>query len=98
MTSKKEGPSVERLKIIKDNLDGFKISEFDYKIRGGGDFMGNRQSGKFMNDLGALNYSTESIFIAKKISDDYFEQGSDINSIKEFALDKYNKLKNITLN
>ncbi len=98
LTGARDGNAIERLKIIKDNVDGFKISEYDYKLRGGGDFMGSRQSGKFMNDLGALNYGTQSIFLAKKISDEFFEQANDVEIIREIAMEKYNKLKNITMN
>jgi len=98
LTNAKDGVSLERLKIIKDNIDGFKISEFDYKLRGSGDFMGDRQSGKFMSDLGALNYSTESIFLAKKISDEAFILGESIEEIRKVAIEKYQKLKDITLN
>ena len=98
MTKETEGLGLERLKVIKENSDGFKISEYDYKMRGAGDFMGERQSGKFMRDLGSLNYSTESIFLAKKISDEFFEKGKDLEVVKRVALDKYQKLKDITLN
>ncbi len=98
MTKATQGVALERLKIIKDNSDGFKISEYDYKLRGSGDFMGDRQSGKFMTDLGALNYSTESIFTAKKISDEVFESGRSLEDIKQVAIKKYSKLKDITLN
>ncbi len=98
LTKVKDGVGLERLKILKDNSDGFKISEFDYKLRGSGDFMGDRQSGKFMSDLGALNYGTDSIFLAKRISDEFFELGKDFDAVKEVAIKKYNKLKDITLN
>ena len=98
MTSATGGVAIERLKIIKDNADGFKISEYDYKLRGAGDFMGDRQSGKFMSDLGALNYSTSSIFLAKKISDEFFESDRPLSKVKEVAIRKYNKLKDVTLN
>jgi ATP-dependent DNA helicase RecG len=90
--------SLERLKIIKDNNDGFKIAEYDYKLRGGGDFLGSRQSGKFMNDLGNLSYSTESIYLAKKISDEFFESGENPLLIRSIAMEKYNRLKDISLN
>ena len=90
--------SLQRLKIIQDNTDGFKISEFDYKMRGGGDFMGSRQSGKFMSDLGFLDYGTEAIFLAKKISDETFESGAYSDELKNIAIEKYNRLKDITLN
>ncbi len=98
MTAKTDGTGLERLKILKDNSDGFKISEYDFKLRGAGDFMGDRQSGKFMNDLGNLSYSTESIFLAKKISDEVFESGRQLDEIRRVAVEKYEKLKDITLN
>ena len=98
MTKTTDGLGLERLKVLKDNSDGFKISEYDYKMRGAGDFMGEKQSGKFMHDLGSLNYSTESIFLAKKISDEFFERGKDLDVVKNIALQKYQKLKDITLN
>ena len=41
---------VERLKILEKTIDGFKISEEDFRLRGSGDLFGTRQSGdmKFM--------------------------------------------------
>ncbi len=98
MTGATQGEAIERLAVIKDNVDGFKISEYDYKFRGSGDFMGSRQSGKFMTDLGNLNYSTDSIFLAKKISDEVFEKGLCTEEIRRIAIKKYEKLKDITLN
>ena len=98
LSSAKNPEAVERLKIVKDNSDGFKISEYDYKLRGSGDFMGGRQSGKFMSDLGALNYDSEAIFLAKKISDETFERGENSEAIKNVAIRKYQKLKDISMN
>ncbi len=40
-----KGKSQERLFVIRDNNDGFKIAENDLKLRGPGDFLGNRQHG-----------------------------------------------------
>ena len=94
----KSETSLERLKIFAENSDGFKISEYDYKLRGAGDFMGSRQSGKAMSDLGYLNYGTEAIFLAKKISDEAFETGRITEEIRETALKKYNKLKDVAMN
>ena len=93
-----DGVALERLKIIKENTDGFKVSEFDYKLRGSGDFMGNKQSGKFITDLGNLNYSTESIFMAKKISDEFFSTERDLTLVRNVAINKFQKLKDIALN
>lgn len=98
LTKATDGLAIERLKVLKDNSDGFKISEHDYQIRGSGDFMGDRQSGKFMNDLGSLSYTTESIFLAKKISDEFFDSGKPLDVVREVAIRKYEKLKDIALN
>ncbi len=88
----------ERLSMLAKTTDGFKISELDYKLRGSGDFMGDRQSGKFMKDLGNLNYGTDAIFLAKKISDEAFSIGENLHEIKRVAIEKFDKLKDITLN
>ncbi len=37
--------SMQRLKIIEDTLDGFRLAEEDLKMRGPGEFFGTRQSG-----------------------------------------------------
>ena len=90
--------AAERLKVLCDNTDGFKISEYDYKNRGGGDFMGVRQSGKFTNDLGNLKYDVSAIFLAKKISDDFFSGGYDVASLKPYFMSRYERLKVVSLN
>jgi ATP-dependent DNA helicase RecG len=35
----------ERLKVLAETTDGFRIAEIDFKIRGPGEFLGTRQSG-----------------------------------------------------
>lgn len=45
LTASKDEETIARLKVIEENLDGFKISEQDLKIRGAGDLIGTRQSG-----------------------------------------------------
>ena len=90
--------AIERLDVLRKNTDGFKISEYDYDMRGGGDFMGMRQSGKVMTDLGFLRYSVSAIFTAKKLSDEMFSGKYDLSVIKEVAMSKYHKLKEISMN
>ena len=87
-----------RLLALKENSDGFKISKIDYEERGGGDFLGTRQSGKFMSELGALRYTTGAIFLAKKLADDAINNCDNIEKLKEVALIKYEKFKDVTLN
>lgn len=40
-----DGKTKERLDVIKNNTDGFKIADEDLRLRGPGDFLGNRQHG-----------------------------------------------------
>ena len=88
----------ERLLAIKNNNDGFKISELDYDMRGSGDFLGERQSGKFISELGALKYSSSVIFFAKTLSDEAFNDTANIPLLKKMAKARYEELKNVTLN
>lgn len=88
----------ERLLTLKNNTDGFKISEKDLQMRGSGDFFGTRQSGKMLTDIKNLRYSTEVIFLAKKLTDEAFEGGFDIAELREAAVRKYDALKDVVLN
>lgn len=40
-----DGPTAERLAVIRDHSDGFAIADEDLRLRGPGDFLGNRQHG-----------------------------------------------------
>ena len=97
-SSTDDGKAVERLKVLCDNTDGFKIAEKDFDMRGSGDFMGTRQSGKFFNELGNLTYSASVIFFAKRICDEVFASPEYLSGIRGVALEKYERLKDITLN
>ncbi len=90
--------AITRLNALKNNSDGFKISEIDYDERGGGDFLGTRQSGKLMTDLGSLRYTTAAVFLAKKLSDEGFIEKENLVTLKNIAMAKYDKLKDVTLN
>ena len=87
-----------RLAVIKANTDGFAIAEEDLAIRGGGDFMGTRQSGKMLGGIKNLKFPVEVIFTAKAISDEAFSGLFDTKRLASIALAKYEDLKNITLN
>ena len=88
----------ERLLTLKNNTDGFKIAEKDLEMRGGGDFMGTRQSGKMLMDIKNLRYSPQVIFTAKKFSDEVFERRLDSEELREAAMQKYHSLKDVVLN
>ena len=63
--------TINRLKIFKENLDGFKLSEKDLEIRGTGDILGYRQSGdslfKFVNVYQDQELIVDSLEYVKKI-------------------------------
>ena len=76
--------SKERLKVFKNNLDGFKLAEKDLEIRGTGDVLGYRQSGdslfKFVNTaqdqeliIECFDYVKE-VISSKKFEDKEFQQ------------------------
>ena len=88
----------ERLLTLKNNTDGFKIAEKDLEMRGSGDFFGTRQSGKMLNEIRNLQYPTNVIFAAKKMSDEAFEGHFDTAALREAAIKKYNSLKDVVLN
>lgn len=90
--------AVQRLSVIKNSTDGFVIAEADLKIRGGGDFMGTRQSGRMLSEIKNLKFPVETIFTAKKISDEAFSGICDTALLTKIASEKYESLKNVTLN
>ena len=90
--------ALERLRFLKSTTDGFALAEKDLELRGSGDFLGTRQSGKFLNDIKNLRYSTDVIFMAKKLSDEAFERRLNFEEIKSAAMQKYESLKDIVLN
>ena len=47
----------EKLEVLANTNDGFKISEFDLKQRGGGSYGGSSQSGK--SEFRVCNFATE---------------------------------------
>ena len=88
----------QRLSVLKNNSDGFAIAESDLQMRGGGDFMGTRQSGHVIGDLKNLRFPVSAIFTAKAISDDAFSGAFDTAPLRAAAMGKYNKLKDVILN
>ncbi len=45
ITDSKSEKTLSRLETVRDNSDGFKLMEYDFKERGPGDFFGSRQHG-----------------------------------------------------
>ena len=53
--------SHERLKIMRETNDGFKIAEEDLKLRGPGDFFGSRQHG--LPEMRIANFATDMVLL-----------------------------------
>jgi len=66
----------QRLKIIYENIDGFKIAEEDLKLRGPGELLGLRQSGLPSLRIADLDRDQEILTIAKIDADFLLEKSS----------------------
>ena len=87
-----------RLGVIKSSSDGFEIAEADLKLRGGGDFMGTRQSGRILSEINKLRFPVSVVFTAKAISDEAFSGICDVRQLTSIAAQKYESLKDVILN
>ena len=86
-----------RLAAVKNSSDGFQIAEKDLEMRGGGDFLGTRQSGHILGDVGRLRYPKSVIFTAKKLADEALASG-DTAALRAAAMQRYEKLREVVLN
>ena len=64
----------ERLKIIRDTNDGFRISEEDFKMRGSGDLFGLRQSGDMEFKIADLRKDYKILLQAKEDSNEFLNR------------------------
>ncbi len=89
--------TTERLQILESTDDGFKLSEFDLKIRGSGDLYGNVQSG-FLSQIKIADLSDfELIKKAQKWTNKIFLSDPELTNHKELK-DKLSEfIKNVHL-
>ena len=79
----------ERLKVLEESNDGFYISEQDFKLRGGGDIFGIRQSGEQSFKIANLNKDYKILMQCKSDAEDF---------LKSKNLDDYKVQKDILEN
>ena len=77
----------KRLQILEQTNDGFKVSEEDFKLRGGGDIFGIRQSGDMNFKLANIKTDYELLLTTKEDSNRFLKS-------KEFDNPKYINIKN----
>lgn len=68
---------VERLKIMTQTNDGFKISEEDFKMRGSGDLFGVRQSGDMEFKVADFRRDFNILLKAKEDSEEFLKENFD---------------------
>lgn len=79
----------ERLKVLEESNDGFYISEQDFKLRGGGDIFGVRQSGEQSFKIANLNRDYKILMQCKSDAEEF---------LKSKNLDDYKVQKEILEN
>jgi len=60
--------SSERLKVMRQTNDGFKIAEMDLKLRGAGEVLGTKQTGEMAFRIADLNRDAHLISEVHKIA------------------------------
>jgi ATP-dependent DNA helicase RecG len=73
----------ERLHVMEESNDGFYISEQDFKLRGGGDLFGTRQSGDMVFKIGDLRRDYK-ILVQCKNDAGIFLQDNIKNDFKDY--------------
>ncbi|MFM8440730.1 MAG: DNA helicase RecG, partial [Acidobacteriota bacterium] len=73
----------ERLGIMEETNDGFKISEKDLEIRGQGDILGTRQAGLQMFKVGNIVRDFELLSKAKETAEKFLELGPNDRAVKD---------------
>ena len=76
----------KRLQILTQTNDGFKVSEEDFKLRGGGDIFGIRQSGDMNFKLANIKTDYELLLMTKEDSSRFLKS-------KDFENPKYENIK-----
>ena len=64
----------DRVKVIYENIDGFKISEEDLKLRGPGEFLGLKQSGLPALKIADINKDKTLLDYAKDDAEDLIKK------------------------
>jgi ATP-dependent DNA helicase RecG len=71
---------IERLKVLESSNDGFYIAEQDYKMRGGGDIFGERQSGDMEFKIANLKEDLQILLKAKEDSEEFINSEDYLNN------------------
>jgi ATP-dependent DNA helicase RecG len=73
--------SRQRLHIMKNSEDGFYIAEEDLKLRGGGDILGNKQSGLPVFKTASLEYHHQLLLEASKYANKIVDKNDNLSAL-----------------
>ncbi|MGB0774268.1 MAG: ATP-dependent DNA helicase RecG, partial [Akkermansiaceae bacterium] len=78
VTDGKSPDAMEKLQVLADTTDGFKIAEADLRLRGPGDVLGTEQSG--LTNLRFIDFLTDTTLIhqARQLADSLLEKDSEL--------------------
>lgn len=92
-----EGEVAERLRYFCGCKDGFALAEYDFSMRGAGDFVGTRQHGEG-DDL-PVKMDAELIYTAKAIAKDVLEDENAVKTLRAGITDGAERyVRSITMN
>jgi ATP-dependent DNA helicase RecG len=78
--------AVQRLRVMENEHDGFKIAEADLKLRGPGEFLGTRQAGMGDFRLANLMRDAETLIEARKEAQRWLQQDPELRSPESAGL------------
>lgn len=91
-SNKLSNDAKERLKIMCETNDGFKIAEKDLELRGPGNIEGTRQSGMLNFKLADIVQDRPLVDLAKKLAFDIAEKDPELDSAENLPLKDYLKI------
>lgn len=84
-----EGTAAQRLEVLEECHDGFKIAEADLEIRGPGEFLGTKQAGGLPFRLANLVRDRDWLFKARDDAMSILREDSELNLPKHAEFKKY---------
>lgn len=86
VTAQKDPKKNERLNILAKNSDGFKIADYDLKLRGPGDFLGNRQHGLPQFKIADISCNLEELAAAGNAADKILAQDPQLKKAENLKI------------
>ena len=92
-----DGATKERLDVIKNNTDGFKIADEDLRLRGPGDFLGNRQHGLPKFNIADIYSDLDVLKLAGEVAEEVLKSDRKLEkqehkALKHEIIELYKKL------